>query len=480
MKVHPKSFMRILLVLVLLTPSAFITVGQAEKRGIQTWSGTYGSGTALSVVPAQHSHGFMVAGYKGDGWVMMVNGTGEVVWSNRYAPAGYYRSSLKLAPIETTDGGYVLGGVAVSSDPMRGTDAWLLKLDRQGNMEWSKTYGGPRDDWFETIGETKDGGYIAAGNTQWAGSHLMNGWVVRLDHDGNVIWQEAFAGEDVHFVSPTRDEGFLISGEVGTSFAPALWVLKLDSRGKVLWQNAYDVSEHRYSIFIADTWTQQTKDGGYILSAHVERPYLFDSPRPREALFLRLDSQGRILWQEMYGDGVGSNMPTSIEQTRDGGFIAAGRATQVLVGSYPSEPQGTSGPWLLKLDANGEIVWEKTYGGQNDFFFQAMETKDGGFVTVGNFANLDSGWVLKLNANGNVLGCPLLGMPTNMTLIKSSVVVSQPIIEPVATNASVTQNTITVLSMSDHQAFQCLVLSLKKDFHREVVVPRHSGRAVPD
>src|SRR5207249_3372353 len=102
---------------------------------------------------------------------------------------------------ETRDGGYILGGHAVSSNFVTGIDAWLLKLDSRGNVEWSKTYGGPKNDIFTMVEQTQDGGYVAAGNTESIGPQASNGWVVKLSSAGVVQWEEAFAGEDVHSIS---------------------------------------------------------------------------------------------------------------------------------------------------------------------------------------------------------------------------------------------------------------------------------------
>src|SRR5881409_1376641 len=91
---------------------------------------------------------------------------------------------------------------------------WVLKLDHEGSVQWSNTYGGPGSDYFSTKSQTKDGGYILTGNTESFGSsfHSSNGRVLRLDSAGDITWQEAFEGHDIYWAEPTSDNGIILAG----------------------------------------------------------------------------------------------------------------------------------------------------------------------------------------------------------------------------------------------------------------------------
>jgi hypothetical protein len=269
----------------------------------------------------------------------------------------------------------------------------------------------------------------------------MNGWVVKLDSSGVIVWEEAFIGEDFHSVSPTMDGGFLVSGAVGLpSNAVVVWVLKIDESGKVLWQYGYDPVNGRYPVNVRWTSNRQTSDGGYIVSADVLRWGILDgSPVPPEKLILRLDEKGGVLWQKWYSVEGGVFQYSIAEETHDHGFILAGS-------SAPSSGVGTVGPWLLRLDSAGNLVWERTYGAvYNEYLVQAHETRDKGFVVAGQLPDQNAAWVLKTDSKGRVAGCPLISIPSNATLLDANVTVTatrltsvQTTLREVSANASVT------------------------------------------
>jgi uncharacterized delta-60 repeat protein len=104
-----------------------------------------------------------------------------------------------------------------------------------------------------------------------------------------------------------------------------------------------------------------------------------------------------ITWAKTYG-GVNDDIAHSIQQTSDGGFIVAGETS--------SSGAGFVDFWISKLNANGEVVWQKTYGGINDDIAYSIQQTSDGFIVAGmssSFGNLFGDiWVLKLNANGDV------------------------------------------------------------------------------
>lgn len=398
---------------------------------IVTWSDTLPTVDTASVQPTLDG-GYLVAGSQ----ITKLNSAGEQEWSRSYMPLGYFRSGLGADRAQTRDGGYILAGAAVSNDYVSQVDAWLLKLDQNGNVEWSKTYGGPKGDIFYTVEQTPDGGYIAIGNTELVGGHLSNGWIVKLDSEGNVVWDEAFVGEDLHSISLTKDGGFLVSGAVGLpSNSVAVWVLKMSGSGQVTWQMGYDPVNGKYPIHIRWTSNQQLSNGGYIVSADVLRSGYFDSPAPPEKLFLRLDEAGKIVWQKWYSVEPGLAPYSYIEETHDHGFIVAGSSSL-------SSPPGTIGPWLLKLSSDGDILWQRLYGTSYlEYFEQARETKDNGFVIAGRLIDHNSGWVLKTDSKGKVVTCQSFDITSNATIVDSNATVTSTKLTGVPTVSAVALST---------------------------------------
>jgi len=356
---------------------------------------------------------------------------GEPEWSRYYSPMGY--STTCCSGIDsigqTSDGGYVVAGYAgFSTGP---SDAWLFKLGANGDVQWSKTYRGPqRGEEFFRAQQTFDGGYVAVGNTASFGyppGHLSNGWVLKLDKNGNIVWQEAFGGQDISSIDQTRDGGFVVAGTVGVDNRADAWIFKLDREGNVVWQKAYEASTRTdaYSI-------QQTRDGGYIVAGHSSLG----------ALILRLDRKGNILWQKTEN---GSGFTThSVSETSDGGFIVSGRSDL--------------GPFLLKLNAKGGTVWQTVYGVPNNFLYQVQETMNGGLIVAGSLATNccgDQGWVLKLDRNGGISGCSIAGFATGIITSATSVVTSVQVLG-VSTRAAVTDTSVAVTMAPIYLSIQCV------------------------
>jgi len=264
---------------------------------------------------------------------MRADSAGLLEWERTYQLNGDIHTSPSQV-FQTSDGGFLVMG-----------PAWLLKLDQDASVQWSKSYHGGL---FLFAEQTSDGGYIIAGSA--SGPDPSDGWVVRLDSQGNLLWQEMFRDQDVYFVDQTRDGGFVIAGTVcvcgSTNRQAAAWVFKLIRNGDVLWQKAYLVSgrSDAYSV-------KQTRDGGYIVAGHSSLG----------ALILRLDRNGDIIWQRSYsGSGFSAS---SVIQVSDGGFVVLG---------------GSLGPYLLKLDNKGNTVWLRTYRyGQYGFLSSVYQTKSG-------------------------------------------------------------------------------------------------------
>jgi hypothetical protein len=144
---------------------------------------------------------------------------------------------------QTSDGGYILAGYT-SSSGAGGQDAWLVKLNPDGTVAWSKTYGGTEDDAAHAVLQTIDGGYILAGFTESFGAGLSDVWVLKLDASGTVAWQQTYGGTDddeAFAIQQTNEGGYIVAG-VTESYGAGLtdaWVLKLSASGGVTWQKTY-------------------------------------------------------------------------------------------------------------------------------------------------------------------------------------------------------------------------------------------------
>jgi uncharacterized protein YuzE len=313
----------------------------------------------------------------------------------------------------------------------------VLKLDTDGNITWQKTYGGSSGDAAYSIRVTSDGGYIVAGYTASYGAGIYDYWVLKLDTNGNVTWQKTYGGtnmDQANSIHETLDGGYIVAGytdSFNASFGVSdYWVLKLDANGNVVWQKTYGGTSVDKAKSI-----QATSDGGYIVAGST-------GSYGNNYWVLKLDADGNVIWQKTYGGGSNINTATSIRETSDNGYIVAG-----YIDAYSD---GYTDYWMLKLDANGNVIWQKTYGGGSNFHIanSIQETSDSGYIVAGytKGTGFYDYWVVKVDNNGNIAGCGIIGntevVPSNTSAIPevSTAVAAKTNIKPQASSA-IPQNT---------------------------------------
>lgn len=115
-----------------------------------------------------------------DFWFVKTDSGGKLEWSKTY---GGTRDEGAHSLVETSDGGYALSGYRISSDsPYR--DFWFVKTDANGNIQWNQTYGGAGHEWAHSLVELSDGGYVLAGSTSSFGAGSYDFWLIRSDAQG--------------------------------------------------------------------------------------------------------------------------------------------------------------------------------------------------------------------------------------------------------------------------------------------------------
>jgi len=263
--------------------------------------------------------------------------------------------------------------------------------------QWAKTYGGSRYDHAHSFQQTSDGGYIIAGNTSSFNSGSYDDiWILKLSSDGDVEWQRTYGGsgsDSASSIQQTQDGGYIVLGET-SSFGAGyndIWILKLSSDGDVEWQRTYGGSGSDSASTI-----QQTQDGGYVVVGEIESRE--EDQTVRDTWILKLSSDGEIEWQKTYG-GHKSYFVSFIQQRDDGGYIVAGNTS--------SSGAGETDIWFLKLTSDGEIEWQKTYGGnKSDSVSSIQQTGDGGYIVLGDTSSFSvegsDCWILKLSSGGDI------------------------------------------------------------------------------
>ena len=337
-------------------------------------------------------------------------------WSKTYGGAGVQRAN---SGIQTKDNGYALVGYAnasfyVGAGAGSNNDVWLVKTNAEGIVQWSKTYGGPNDERGYNVKQTKDGGYAIIGGNKFGSSAINNNEVllIKTDAMGNQQWNKTYYKTNTYMwgtgIIETSDGGYALAASASTDRTTGRsfgWVIKTDGNGDVQWDKIYNGTVWGATWHIAET-----ADGGYAIGG-------YDNTAGGNVTYYRLtkvDSVGNVQWIKNYGDGVRMNLCRGFTMTRDGGFALAGFSG--IIGNQFDI-------WLVKTDKDGNMQWNKTYGGPKDdktLWFGLLETSDGyaigGYTqsygagtngssisgTQNDYPSGTDAWLIKTDAYGNV------------------------------------------------------------------------------
>jgi hypothetical protein len=376
--------------------------GEAEApdvslEGITCFARTYGTtgqDRAHSIDLASDG-GYAIAGETGeggdaDGWVVRLDGEGNPLWQRHY---GGSASEGILEIHETGDGGFVAVGERIEEES---NFIWILRLDALGAVLWEKWIQGTSHEYpLGSVCECEGGGFVYAGELLGA---LL---VVKLDRDGELVWHRSygtFGTEWATTVAQTRDGGFVVAGEADGTTPTAhqlLWVLRLGEDGRVLWQEVLESSAPPDRSLPGITHVLETHEGNFLVTGT-----FMDGARAH-ALVALLTGDGEGVWSRSLSSDEGIRTATHAVQAGDGGFVVGG------VWSRTSDEA-----WVAGLDGSGHVLWERTYGGSGmDRAKQVRSTEDGGFVMAGHTESFGEGasdaWVIKTGPAGAMPGeCP--------------------------------------------------------------------------
>ena len=321
---------------------------------------------------------------------------------------------------QTTDGGFIVAG-STSSFGAGDDDAWIFKLGSDGSIIWQKTYGGPYADYAQSIQQTTDGGFIAAGGFSDSGVAWgeLDTWIMKIDADGNIMWHKTFGGgssselakqsvDHAGFsqqnrtllsalyayttpdaIQQTTDGGFIVAGSTGDARFGSAWILRLDDSGDSIWYKTFQGGLKSWANSV-----QQTTDGGFIVTG--------THKTATSAMWVRkLDTDGNVIWEKVYEDTHAE--AGFIQETSGGGFIVAGSVRD-------PDNYSNRNAQILELESSGNVIWQKTYGGSGyDYASAVHQTTDGGFIVAGSTSSFGAGavdaWILKIDGRGNIPGC---------------------------------------------------------------------------
>ncbi len=341
-----------------------------------------------------------------------------------------------------TDDGYLIAGKTKSFTSHSDYDAYLIKIDKHGKKVWSKSYGGRDDDSanaltaygkdFVFVGSTESYGndnlsYFftkvnAAGAVDWQKTyyrgdrdyyfgtgvvadgrdlvisgtekHLkfmstkINPLIFKINNEGEMDWRSYIYGKDEDFAYNiiNTDDGYLMVGKTETYGHGDFdaYVVKLDKKGKKVWLTTFggDDDEEARDVIA-------TKDG-YLLVGSTDSFGL----NYKDVYVVKTDKNGKKVWEHSYG-GKYDDEGYAVTQSPDGGYVVAGKRKTRRNGDDL---------YLFKIDENGKIKWQRTYGGEGDDSAYGIVSADDGYLIVGEKESVRSRyndvWVLKVDLKG--------------------------------------------------------------------------------
>jgi uncharacterized repeat protein (TIGR01451 family) len=364
-----------------------------------------------------------------DIWVVKMSASKEIEWQKRFGGTEF---ETPCSIVQATDGGYTLLAYTPSNDgDVSGNhglnDVWIVKLSSIGAIQWQKCLGGTNYELAYDLIKTSDGGYAVLGRTESNdgdvnGQHgLADGWVVKLSSSGAIQWQKCLGGsneERLLSINQTKDGGFIISGYTssidgdvsGNHGKNDAWIIKLSALGAIEWQKCLGGSEEEFILSVI-----QTSDGGYVgtgSSNSNDGDVSGGRLGYANVWVVKLSSLGVIQWQKNFG-GFLDDKGQSIIQTSDAGYILAA-VTGSNDGDVTNPRGGYTDAWIVKLNAQGVLQWQKSLGGTaDDFLSRIVALPDGGYLASGYTSSNDfdvtnnhgrsDAWLVKLSPDAKVI-----------------------------------------------------------------------------
>jgi len=386
------------------TPIRFtINNGVVYSTGMGSWSGQMGNTTTVGTINgyATASFGWVDAAYAGDSSniiasssynnnlndsirIAFVGSQPDASWTKSFGGTDYEEGRSVCA----INDGYVITGQDFSNN----SDLYLVKADLNGNLIWNRTFGGLGFDFGTSVVATSDG-YVATGYTDSYGN-LRDVYLIKTDFDGHLVWNRTFGGKltEEGYCLIAVEDGFVIAGFTNSNSngtgKEEVYLVKTNWNGNLIWNRTFDTtnSERGYSVVnVSDgyvvTGTTRYGNGSYGM------------------FLMKTDLNGNLVWKKTYGETY----------ARCGYSVAAASDGYIIAGYTDMFCNGTSDAILVKTDLNGNHVWNKTYGGPNAEHSFSVAAASDGYVIAGNthilstlIDNLDV-YVVKTDLNGDLV-----------------------------------------------------------------------------
>ncbi len=321
---------------------------------------------------ATHDGGYLIAGMANSkqAWLIKTDREGGIVWSKSFFNNNSFFDSIFEDVVESRDGGYIAVGSATYYPKGSSVGKWYctsVKVDGEGNLVWSKVYGNLNGSFARAITQARTGGYMLAGSIEINNSTGFDILLIKINENGNVIWNKSYRGsgnEQAFDVIQAIGGGYIVLSVNVSRGSESICLIKVDEDGDIVWNKKYKGWGSSIIRF---------NDNGYVIAGITS----WTDQNPA-VLLIKVDEYGDLIWNKTYRVGNFS-WGTSLINVNDGFLV---------LGINGRDPLVDRDVLLMKVNDNGEVLWNKTYdGGCDDAGYNIIHALDGGYIIVGETAS---------------------------------------------------------------------------------------------
>jgi len=305
-----------------------------------------------------------------------------------------------------------------------GSNISVVRLDAQGKKQWEQFYGSPNDDVANVIVNVEGGFLIggvtdkkAGGDKKQEGYGEKDFWLIKIDTQGKILWEKIYGGSGIDELRDIEvlPDGYLLGGRTqsdksGTVSQPTYgdfdyWVIKVDKEGKILW-------DKRYGGLTGDIFDSivPCKDGRFLLvgDSGSDENEVKTSPNYGDIDYwiVKINANGEKVWDVSYGGTVGDALNEGIA-LNEGDYLIGGFSYSGAGGSKATMSLGDADYWLLSIDEKGQKNYERAYGAMNaEYLYSMAEINENIFIAGGSYVKSQNSmyyWLLLIDDEGKKL-----------------------------------------------------------------------------
>jgi len=340
-----------------------------------------------------------------------------LTWAKTFGGGEY---DFAYTIIQASNGDYVIAGNTRSTDgdvpgSRVGYDAWVARIDINGNKIWSQAHGGADDEYATGVAQAADGGFILVGYSFNTGQNRA--WAMKVSGTGDKVWEKPLSASTdamAMAIVPSGDGAFMVAGyEAGAGGRNGM-IAKITEAGDISWSRTYGGNgDDRLHALV------RASDGSFVAAGHTNSTSgdVVTLQGGFDGWLLKVSGTGDLTWTKSFG-GAAADRFKSLVQAPDGGFLAAGES-ESNGGDVPGS-HGELEAWVVKVDGSGTKQWSKAYGGANEEHITSVVNIPGGGYMMLGYTNSTTGdvvrtyndfggWLVKMDATGNKTGTSTYG-----------------------------------------------------------------------